>query len=32
MSGFQLESKFQPTGDQPQAIHALVEGVRRGDR
>lgn len=32
MSGFQLESKFQPTGDQPQAIQALVEGVRRGDR
>lgn len=32
MSGFQLESKFQPTGDQPQAIEKLVEGVRRGDR
>ncbi|MBY0584614.1 excinuclease ABC subunit UvrB [Murdochiella sp. Marseille-P8839] len=32
MSGFQLESKFQPTGDQPQAIETLVEGVRRGDR
>lgn len=31
MSGFQLESAFQPTGDQPQAIRALVEGVRRGD-
>lgn len=32
MSGFQLESKFQPTGDQPQAIEKLVKGVRRGDR
>ncbi|WP_066923080.1 excinuclease ABC subunit UvrB [Murdochiella massiliensis] len=32
MSGFQLESKFQPTGAQPQAIETLVEGVRRGDR
>ena len=31
MSGFQLESAFQPTGDQPKAIRALVEGVRRGD-
>lgn len=31
MSGFQLASAFQPTGDQPEAIRALVEGVRRGD-
>lgn len=31
MSGFQLESAFQPTGDQPKAIRALVEGIRRGD-
>lgn len=31
MSEFQLQSKFQPTGDQPEAIAALVEGVRRGD-
>lgn len=31
MSDFQLQSKFQPTGDQPEAIAALVEGVRRGD-
>lgn len=27
---FRLESKFQPTGDQPQAIEALVSGVRAG--
>lgn len=31
MSGFQLASAFQPTGDQPEAIRALVEGIRRGD-
>ncbi len=28
---FQLVSEFQPEGDQPAAIEALVEGVRRGD-
>lgn len=27
---FQLESPYQPTGDQPEAIKALVEGVRAG--
>jgi len=29
---FQLHAEFQPTGDQPQAISKLVEGVERGDR
>jgi len=29
---FQVVSPFQPAGDQPTAITALVEGVRRGDR
>jgi excinuclease ABC subunit B len=29
---FRLVSEFQPQGDQPAAIEALVEGVRRGDR
>jgi excinuclease ABC subunit B len=29
---FQLESPFQPTGDQPQAIRQLVEGVVSGDK
>ena len=29
---FQLVSNYQPTGDQPQAIARLVEGVERGDR
>jgi excinuclease ABC subunit B len=29
---FRLVSDFQPTGDQPQAIRQLVEGIRRGDR
>ena len=27
---FQLISKFQPTGDQPQAIEQLTQGVRDG--
>lgn len=29
---FQLVSPYQPTGDQPEAIRQLVEGIRRGDR
>ena len=29
---FKLVSNYQPTGDQPQAIARLVEGVERGDR
>ena len=29
---FKLTSKFQPTGDQPEAIRQLTEGVKRGDR
>lgn len=29
---FQLESKFKPTGDQPQAIQQLVEGVNNKDK
>jgi excinuclease ABC subunit B len=28
---FKLTSDFKPTGDQPQAIQQLVEGVERGD-
>ncbi|MBP6403935.1 MAG: DEAD/DEAH box helicase family protein, partial [Bacteroidia bacterium] len=28
---FELESDYKPTGDQPQAIQQLVEGVNRGD-
>src|SRR5690606_19801282 len=31
-SGFELVADFKPTGDQPQAIEMLVEGVNRGDR
>jgi excinuclease ABC subunit B len=30
MSRFQLVSDFQPTGDQPEAIAALIEGVGQG--
>lgn len=29
---FSLTSAFKPTGDQPQAISELVEGLRRGDK
>jgi excinuclease ABC subunit B len=28
---FRLTSEFEPTGDQPQAIQQLVEGLKRGD-
>ena len=30
MPEFKLEAPFQPTGDQPQAIEKLVDGLRRG--
>lgn len=29
---FQLTAPFHPTGDQPEAIRNLVEGIRRGDK
>ena len=29
---FQLESKFKPTGDQPEAIRQLVDGVNSGEK
>ena len=29
---FQLTSDFKPTGDQPEAIRQLVEGIQRGDK
>ena len=29
---FKLESAYQPTGDQPQAIDSLVDGIRSGAR
>ncbi len=29
---FDLVSEFKPTGDQPEAISALVNGLKRGDR
>jgi excinuclease ABC subunit B len=32
MNKFQLESNYQPSGDQPQAIKELVEGIKRGDK
>ena len=32
MAEFRLKSDFKPTGDQPEAIAALTEGLLRGDR
>ena len=32
MKTFNLKSKFKPTGDQPQAIQKLVDGVRDGEK
>ena len=32
MSDFQVVAPFKPTGDQPQAIQQLTEGLRQGDR
>ncbi|KUK59201.1 MAG: UvrABC system protein B, partial [Bacteroidetes bacterium 38_7] len=29
---FKLVSEYQPTGDQPEAIRQLVEGLERGDK
>ena len=29
---FKITSEYSPTGDQPQAIKQLVEGLKRGDR
>ncbi|HXB12703.1 MAG TPA: DEAD/DEAH box helicase family protein, partial [Bacteroidia bacterium] len=30
--GFQIESPYQPAGDQPEAIKDLADGVRRGEK
>ena len=32
MSGFKLTSKYKPTGDQPEAIRQLTDGLKNGDR
>ncbi len=32
MPPFKLSSEFKPTGDQPEAVAKLVEGLMRGDR
>lgn len=32
MPDFRVEAPFEPTGDQPEAIAQLVEGIARGDR
>jgi len=32
MGKFILTSDYQPTGDQPEAIRQLTEGLERGDK
>ena len=32
MSKYHLISDYQPTGDQPEAIRQLTEGLERGDK
>ncbi len=32
MSKFKLVSKYQPSGDQPEAINSLTAGIRNGDK
>ena len=32
MKAFQLTSEYQPTGDQPEAIRELCDGIARGDK
>ena len=32
MSKFKLTSRYSPTGDQPEAIEQLADGLRRGDK
>lgn len=32
MGKFKITSKYSPTGDQPEAIKELVNGIRRGDK
>ena len=29
---FKLHSKFKPTGDQPEAIDSLVDGIKLGEK
>ena len=29
---FKLESKYKPSGDQPQAIESLVKGIKNGEK
>ena len=32
MSKFKIKSEYKPTGDQPQAINALVDGLKSGEK
>ena len=32
MGEFKIVSNFKPTGDQPQAIKALINSIKKGER
>ena len=32
MAGFNLQSSYQPSGDQPKAIEELVSGIQKGKK
>ncbi|MCK5317280.1 MAG: DEAD/DEAH box helicase family protein, partial [Anaerolineales bacterium] len=32
MNEFRLHAPYQPTGDQPEAIEQLLQGLERGDK
>ncbi|HBY17716.1 MAG TPA: hypothetical protein DEH00_00920, partial [Candidatus Marinimicrobia bacterium] len=32
MTQFKVKSQFKPTGDQPEAIQSLVDGLKRGEK
>ena len=32
MAEYKLQTKYQPTGDQPRAIARLTEGIERGEK
>src|SRR5689334_6077830 len=32
MKGFELQSTYKPSGDQPKAIRELIEALKRGDK
>ena len=29
---FKIKSEYKPTGDQPQAINSIVQGIKKGNK